>query len=228
MFKKPAFWLILLLLSTEAFAVSVSFLQGDNFRDDLGYRKTRTTYTLENFSVWEYGTLFFYYDITDPFSNDQGPRYYSNQFFGGISPTFSLSKITNRDLSYGILKDVSIRLELENGSGSGQFNFQNYFYGLQYDLIIPGFDFFSLNTVVRDNPRVSGVGLQIGLFWQVTGTMVPGRNSNLPDFLPPLHGMATTIVKVPDLEQIGMADFLLHNLSFFMTSDMDGQENQTA
>lgn len=161
-------------LSSQAFAVSVSLLKGDNFRDDLGYREDKVTLTIENFSVWEYGTVFFYYDITEPTTddgnkfNDNENKAYSSQFFGGISPTFSLTKMTGKEFKYGILQDVSIRLELENGSGNGNNNFRNYFYGLQYDLTVPGFDFLSLNTVIRDNPNSRGVGFQIGGFWQVS------------------------------------------------------------
>lgn len=162
-----------LMIGTSAHAVSVSVLKGDNFRDDLGYRPDKTTVTIENFSVWELGTVFFYYDITEPTTDDGNvdsgnQKYYSNQFFGGISPTFSLTKMTGKEWSYGALKDVSIRLELENGSGNGSQNFQNYFYGLQYDVAVPGFDFVSLNTVIRDNPNSRGVGFQIGAFWQMT------------------------------------------------------------
>ncbi len=163
--------LLLTLMTTAAQAVSVSYLRGSGFRKDLGYKTTKEIVTIENFSMWEYGTVFFYYDITEPRGRDSGTgskAYYSNQYFGGISPTFSLSKMLNKQVSYGFIKDVSIRLEMEQGSGDGKFNFQNYFYGLQYDLAVPGFDFFSLNTVARDNPRVHGVGLQIGLFWQAT------------------------------------------------------------
>ena len=163
-----------LTLGTSAFAVSVSLLKGDNFRDDLGYRKDKTTMTIENFAMWELGTVFFYYDITEP-TTDDGQNFsdsendaYSNQFFGGISTTLSFSKMTGKQYSYGALKDVSLRLELENGSGNGNSNFQNYFYGLQYDVTVPGFDFVSLNTVLRDNPHSRGVGFQIGAFWQMT------------------------------------------------------------
>jgi len=165
---------IVLVFSASALAVSVSLLKGDNFRDDLGYRKDKTTMTIENFSVWELGTVFFYYDITEPSTDDGNSLHsnrtnaFSNQFFGGISTTFSFSKMLDKRVSYGIVKDVSIRLEIENGSGNGSNNFQNYFYGLQYDLIVPGFDFVSLNTVLRDNPNDPGVGVQIGGFWQMT------------------------------------------------------------
>ena len=164
-----------LTLGTSAYAVSVSLLKGDNFRDDLGYRKDKTTMTIENFAMWELGTVFFYYDITEPTTDDKDPNLHdyggepvSNQFFGGISTTVSFSKISGKQIGYGALKDVSLRLEIENGSGSGVNNFQNYFYGLQYDIAVPGFDFVSLNTVLRDNPNDPGVGLQIGGFWQMT------------------------------------------------------------
>lgn len=157
-----------LFLSFTVSATSISVLRGDDFRDDQGYRSSRTTLTIESFELWKYGTVFFYYDITDPTGRDRGPKYFSNQFFGGISGTLSLSRTTGRDMSYGILQDVSLRAEIENGSAVGAYNFQNYFYGLQYDLAVPGFDFFSFNTVFRDNPRVSGVGFQLGLFWQMS------------------------------------------------------------
>lgn len=166
--------LMALTFSTTASALSLSLLKGEGFRDDLGYREDKTTLTLEHFGLWELGTIFFYYDITEP-TTDDGQNFndtdndtYSNQFFGGTSVTVSLSKITGSSFNYGILKDVSIRGELENGSGNGNFNFQNYFYGLQYDLAIPGFDFFSLNTVLRDNPNDPGVGTQLGAFWQMS------------------------------------------------------------
>ncbi len=163
-----------LTLGTSAYAVSVSLLKGNNFRDDLGYRKDKTTMTIENFAMWELGSVFFYYDITEPTTDDgsslnsKRTDAFSNQFFGGISTAISFSKVSGQKVGYGFIKDVSLRLELENGSGNGQNNFQNYFYGLQYDLAIPGFDFFTLNTVLRDNPNDAGVGVQIGGFWQMT------------------------------------------------------------
>jgi nucleoside-specific outer membrane channel protein Tsx len=158
--------LILFMLAVSSLqAATVSMLWGNNFRDDLGYEKEKMTMTIEHFGLWSLGNVFFYYDITEPMSNRNGD---SNQFFGGIAPTMSLSKLTGKDVSWGIIKDVSVRVELENGSGSGSSNFRNYFYGLQYDLAIPGFDFVMFNTVLRDNPEDSGVGVQIGSFWQKT------------------------------------------------------------
>ena len=157
--------LLFVVLSFEASATSLSLLHGSDFRDDLGYEKERTTYTLEHFGVWEYGTIFFYYDITDPFSaHKQG----NSQYFGGTSFTFSWSKMFGMDFGKGVLRDISFRGEFENGSGNGTFSFRNYFYGLQADLAIPGFDFFSFNTVARENPLDPGVGVQFGMFWQMS------------------------------------------------------------
>lgn len=176
-----------LMMATSAMAVSVSFLKGNGFRDDLGYRTDKTTMTIENFSVWELGTVFFYYDITEPTTDDgqpgKNPNAFSNQFFGGISPTFSLTKMTGKTFAWGPIKDVSIRLELENGSGNGGFNFQNYFYGLQYDVAVPGFDFFSFNTVIRDNPNNRGVGFQLGAFWQMTWEYAQSARFKFTGFL---------------------------------------------
>jgi len=180
MFNKLAVFLLALLASFTASATSVSFLWGDNFREDLGYEKEKLTMTIEHFAVWEKGNVFFYYDITEPFSDNNGQ---SNQFFGGIAPTFSFSKMTGKDLSVGWLKDVSLRLELENGSGFGANNFRNYFYGFQYDLAIPGFDFFTLNTVLRDNPNDQGVGFQIGTFWQMTWDFGPWNHYKFTGFI---------------------------------------------
>ncbi len=157
--------LVIVASVQEAKALSLSYLWGNTFRDDLGYEKEKLTMTIEHFQLWEYGNVFFYYDLTEPFSHNNGQ---SNQFFGGFAPTLSLSKVTGKQVGAGFLNDVSLRVELENGSGFGQNNFRNYFYGLQYDLTVPGFDFVSLNTVIRDNPLSRGVGFQIGGFWQMS------------------------------------------------------------
>jgi nucleoside-specific outer membrane channel protein Tsx len=166
-----------LLMTLQAQAVSVSLLHGSTFRDDLGYKRNKTTMTIENFALWEYGTVYFFYDIYEPFTNNTaaGPQ----TFYGSIAPTFSLSKMTGRNISAGFVRDVSLRVEMENGS----VGFHNYFYGLQYDLAVPGFDFFAVNTVLRDNPYVAGVGFQLGMFWQATWEFGPWSRFKFTGFL---------------------------------------------
>lgn len=182
--------LLVLTLSASAMATSLSLLHGSNFRNDLGCtgaqgaakkcETERTTYTIEHFGLWEYGTVFFYYDITDPFSEQKNG---DNQFFGGTSFTLSWNKMFGLDFGKGVVRDVSFRGEFENGSGNGEFSFRNYFYGLQADLAIPGFDFFSFNTVFRDNPADPGVGVQIGMFWQMSHEWSRWRRFKFTGFL---------------------------------------------
>lgn len=191
MFSKFLAALLVLMMSASAMATSLSYLYGNNFRDDQGYEKERVTMTLEHFGVWEYGTMFFYYDITDPFSappnNAQGKgvghKRGASQFFGGTSMTLSWNKMFGMNFGGGIVRDVSFRLELENGSANGTFAFRNYFYGLQYDLNVPGFDFLSVNTVLRDNPLDPGVGIQLGTFWQMSHEWARWRRFKFTGFI---------------------------------------------
>lgn len=64
MFNKIACLGLLLLACGQASATSISYLWGDNFRDDLGYDREKTTLTIEHFGLWEYGNVFFYYDLS--------------------------------------------------------------------------------------------------------------------------------------------------------------------
>ena len=40
------------------------------------------------------------------------------------------------------------------------------YYGLNWDLKVPFMDFVSVTTVIRDDPSLSGVDLQLGAGWQ--------------------------------------------------------------
>jgi nucleoside-specific outer membrane channel protein Tsx len=175
MFSKFLAALLAILFTTSAMATSLSFLHGNNFRDDQGYEKERTIMTIEHFGMWELGNIFFYYDITDPFSAPPNPNLKgagkqsgANQFFGGFTVNWSFNKIFGTSFGNGFVKDMYIHTELENGSGNGTFGFRNYFYGLQADIAVPGFDFFTVNTLLRDNPLDPGVGIQLGAAWQMS------------------------------------------------------------
>lgn len=167
MFSKFLAALLALTLTSSAMATSLSYLWGNNFRDDQGYEKERVTMTIEHFGIWEGGNIFFYYDITDPFtaaSHTDG----ANQFFGGFTVNWSFNKILGTKFGEGFVKDMYIHTEVENGSGNGAFGFRNYFYGLQADIAVPGFDFVTVNALLRDNPLDPGVGYQFGAAWQMS------------------------------------------------------------
>ncbi len=163
-----------LLASTWApFAMadtSLELLHGWHYNDDFNGDKERTVLTIKTFQPWKYGTFFMYYDITGPFHapdanvkpNEKGG------FFGSWSVTLSSKQIgqalTGQKWDWGALGDVSLKYELETVSKFGMLNY----YGLQWDLKIPGFDFVSATTVIRDDWSLAGVDLQIGGAWQMT------------------------------------------------------------
>lgn len=156
--------------SSAAAGTSLELLHGWNFNEDFNGDAERTILTIKTFQPWSYGTFFMYYDITGPFTapdsnvlpNEKGG------FFGGTSLTLSIKrigqKIAGTEWDWGALADLSLRYELEHVSKFGAL----HYYGLQYDLKIPYFDFVSTNTVIRDDWSLSGVALQFGGAWQLT------------------------------------------------------------
>jgi len=149
---------------------SVELLHGWNYNEDFTGDKERTILTIKTFQPWSYGTFFMYYDLTGPFTapdakvlpNEKGG------FVGGTSLTFSIKKIgqaiAREEWNWGALADLSLRYELENVSKFGAL----HYFGLQYDLKFPYFDFVSATSVIRDDWSLAGVDLQLGGAWQIT------------------------------------------------------------
>lgn len=106
-------------------------------RDD-----TRSVVTLEHVNGWKYGDNFFFVDITNPDRSDKETK---TSYYGELSPRLSLGKISGKDLSLGIVKDVLITTTAEIGDG-----FHNYLYGLAVDLDLPGTPVFQINYYIRN------------------------------------------------------------------------------
>ena len=141
----------------------------DCFNEDFNGGGARTTLTIKAFQQWEYGTMFLYYDVTGPFTPASAVRSSPNEkggFFGGITVTLSpktiMEKVLERKLDLGPLVNVSLKYEAEHVSKFGMLNY----YGLQWDLAVPGMDFVSVTTVIRDDWGYKGVDLQLGAAWQ--------------------------------------------------------------
>ncbi len=141
----------------------------DCFNEDFNGGGSRTILSIKAFQAWEYGTMFLYYDITGPFnsanSETDGVQDTPNErggFFGGITVTLSPKKIgekfAGREFDWGPLADVQLKYEAEHVS---KFGFLSY-YGLQWDLKVPGLDFMSVTTVIRDDAVFKGIDLQVG------------------------------------------------------------------
>lgn len=114
--------------------------------------------TLEHANGWQYGDNFFFVDITNPDrTGDTGGA----QFYGEISPRFSLSAITGKPIKYGILKDILVSTTAEIGSG-----FHNYLYGIAFDFDIFNMPVLQVNLYARNEigPNTS-TGNQLTLVW---------------------------------------------------------------
>ncbi|MCC6559099.1 MAG: hypothetical protein IT372_39750 [Polyangiaceae bacterium] len=153
-----------------AAGTSLELLHGWSYNEDFNGDPERTILTIKTFQPWSYGSFFMYYDITGPFAppdanatpNEKGG------FFGSMSFAFSVKRIgqkmAGQEWDWGPLADLSLKYELETVSKFGSL----HYYGLQYDLKVPHFDFVSMTSVIRDDWSLSGVDLQLGGAWQVT------------------------------------------------------------
>jgi len=110
-FKKNSFVTGLVLSATMLTAPvshaanwsSTSLLLHSGSGYELG-REDRTILTLEHVSGWNYGKNFFFFDVTEP--NTDGVN--ESGFYGEYSPSLSLSKLSGSDLSFGMVKDLSL------------------------------------------------------------------------------------------------------------------------
>lgn len=136
----------------EWYSFNAQLLRGHNYKLD---ERQRTILTLEHANSWKYGDLFTFVDVTFP----DGP---GTTYYGEFSPRFSLSKISGKDFSCGIIQDVLISTMVEKPEHQGP----RYLYGGAIDLNLPGFTFFNTNLFVRDNTQLEGNTWQVTLAWR--------------------------------------------------------------
>lgn len=131
---------------------NIQLMQGWNYAGPLD---TRTLIAFEYANQWTYGDLYMFGDSIH-FSDG------SSTFYGEFSPRFSLSKITGKQLSMGIIKDFSISTNFEMGEGLSL----RRLIGGAVDLDISGFTFFNINIYHRNNPRLAGDSYQVTVVWE--------------------------------------------------------------
>jgi len=142
---------------------NIQVLYGTNFHDPFYAYNTEdgnlTTVTLEHFGTWDYGDNYFFIDfLSGSFVNFSGvPTNKTTRIYGEWAPRLSLSKILQKDLSFGIFKDVYLAGQI-NRDGEG---FRAELIGLGTDLDLPLFSVLSLNIYARKDNFNSTT-------WQVT------------------------------------------------------------
>jgi nucleoside-specific outer membrane channel protein Tsx len=132
---------------------NMQLLHGSDY--ELGSEQ-RTVMTLEHANGWQFGDFFIF---GDQIWSDEGKSTYY------IEPTlrFSLSKLLDKKLSYGLIKDVLISAQIEKPKNKDVRKLA----GFAVDFDLPGFNFFKSNFFVRDNPNLSGSTYQVTLVWNV-------------------------------------------------------------
>jgi len=136
---------------------NLQVLYGDGFK--VLPPEARTIFTFEHASGWKYGDNFFFFDVTEPMANE-------TSIYGEWHPRFSFRKMLSKEPGTGFLQDVLIATELnvENNGAS----WRAYLYGIGFDLKIPGFAFFAINFMVRDDMTIKDDStFQISPAWSV-------------------------------------------------------------
>lgn len=136
---------------------NIQLLRGNGF--ELGDSQ-RLTITYEHINGWHYGENFLFLDVVH--RNDVGIELYGEWY-----PRLSLGKITNRDLSFFIIKDFSIVGGINAGSEPSSDPFKAYLFGGGLKLDLPYFDFLNLDVYAYKSDNVESYGFQITPFWKI-------------------------------------------------------------
>lgn len=158
----------------------VQLLHGNKFQEPFNPDDvSKTIVTFQHASGWEYGRNFFFFDALK--SNDKDNN--AGEIYGEWYPTFSFGKIFDKDLKFGIVKDVGFTAGLNYGAKSNGANPEVYLPGITVDFDLPGFAFFNVDFLAyMDRGRFDGASngchsdtYQITPSWKLPFTIGPTK-----------------------------------------------------
>ena len=141
----------------------IQYLHGANYREPFNPNDvSQSIITVTHADGWAYGRNFFFLDTL--FTESGQPA--QTNLYGEAYSTFSLSKISGLDLSYGIVKDVGLTAGVNLGENlnSAHSGFRAWLYGVTVDFDLPGFAYFNVDFLRQ---RVTE-SADIGSSWQIT------------------------------------------------------------
>ena len=138
----------------EWHSTNIQGLMGSDYK--LG-EEDRKIITIEHANKWRYGDFYTFCDITYQ-DGKSGETAYCE-----ATPRVSLSKVTGKDMSFGIIKDVFIAGQIEKGEGG----MERYNIGPAVNLDIPNFKFFKVNLFLRNNPDREDKTFQVYTAWNM-------------------------------------------------------------
>lgn len=140
---------------------SITGLYGENYAFPFaGDNNQQTTVTFEYTAKLKYGDFFAFADRTH---NDSG-----NATYFEASPRLSLGAVSGTKLEFGPIKDVLIAGTWEGNSANypGS-DFNNYLYGIGFDIAIPKFQYAQINLYKADNEKGTPDDYQLTLVYGV-------------------------------------------------------------
>ncbi|SER36981.1 outer membrane protein OmpK [Halopseudomonas bauzanensis] len=141
---------------------SLTYLYGNDFEVD---PKTQQAVTFEHVSGWSFGDLFLFVDSIH-YNGAKDANGNNSTWYGEVAPRLSFGKLSGQQLTFGPITDVLLAGTYERGRG----DIKNYLLGPGFDLNLPGFDYFQLNTYYRHSDTPDGVrgAWQVTPVWAVT------------------------------------------------------------
>src|SRR5690606_11087105 len=128
---------------------SLTYLYGNDFEVD---PKTQQAVTFEHVSGWSLGDLFLFVDSIH-YNEAKDANGNNSTWYGEVAPRLSFGKLSRQQLTYGPITDVLLAGTYERGRG----DIKNYLHAPSFDLDLPGFDYFQLNTYYRHSDTPDGV-----------------------------------------------------------------------
>lgn len=166
--KKTLFFIMSLLLSPLVFAGQVfdwssTNIQGLYGGDFIFAETKRGTATIEHAHGWKYGDNFFFVDM---YNND------GFEVYAELYSSFSLSKITQKDIALGPVSDVSLMLGLNISNRPEKDPFRAYLWGVKFDFDSSYFDYLNISIAAYKEEGVSTYGVQITPVWSLPFTLL--------------------------------------------------------
>lgn len=182
MFKKLIAFGILLAINTwtaDWSETRIEIFKGSGYGVPFGDGPNHTEEDLTVFSFTHastntYGGNFYFFDAE--FHNDiqvDDPKFNPNTtplvtYYGEWSPKFMYGSITGQPLEMGIVKDLGLTGTLEFAPKE-----VNRLVGAHVALKVPGFVFFDVMPLLRDDPSKPGVTFQLTSAWLVAINLGP-------------------------------------------------------
>jgi nucleoside-specific outer membrane channel protein Tsx len=196
----------------------IQYLNGNNYNEAFNPNQVgKSTITITHVHGWTYGRNFFFMDTL---ISTAGEAEQVN-LYGEAYSTFSLGKILDQDLSYGIVKDIGITGGINMGENmdSRRSGFRAWLFGATVDFDLPGFDYFNVDFLRQ---RVTETE-DIGTSWQITPVWryrfeIAGTQwsfEGFADFIGRNHHVARQALAQPQL-RLDIGDFFANSNHVFI------------